>query len=304
MKFLSLGSLNIDRVYHVDHIVKAGETISCTGSSMSAGGKGANQSAALAKSGVSTYFAGKIGRDGTWILDLLSSYGVDVSRTIVSDSTGTGEAIIQVDASGQNSIIIIAGGNREFTSDDIDGILSGFAEGDVIVLQNEINRIGEIMEKASEIGMRIAFNPSPFEESLLTLPLGLVDFFFLNEIEAGAIIGGSVLKTDGDFRAAAERLYAMFPGRGIVITAGRGGAYYRDSSGLYFSPIIDLPAADTTGAGDTFLGYFLSSICTGKSGQEALDTASRASAIAVSRQGAMEAIPFIGEVESFDWHVQ
>ena len=96
MKFLVLGSVNIDETYRVEHIVKEGETISCKGLSRSAGGKGANQAAALAKAGADVSLACKIGNDGLWILDILSSYGADVSRAVVSERAGTGKAIIQV----------------------------------------------------------------------------------------------------------------------------------------------------------------------------------------------------------------
>ena len=147
---LVLGSENIDLVYGVDHIVRAGETISSTGLKRSAGGKGANQSAALGKAGMPVFFAGKIGRDGVWILDLLRSFGVDVSLTVIRDDVDTGQAIIQVDADGQNSIILTPGGNKAFTEDEIDSILSSFGEGSEYLSRDCTSRLKEIEDEIEQ----------------------------------------------------------------------------------------------------------------------------------------------------------
>ena len=141
MRFLVLGSANIDMVFSVDRIVNPGETISSRTLFRNAGGKGANQSAALAKAGADVSFAGNIGKDGIWLLDKLSSYGVDVSLSNVSDEGFTGQAIIQVDDSGENAIVLYPGMNRNFTEEHIDNVLNHFSSGDYLVLQNEINLV-------------------------------------------------------------------------------------------------------------------------------------------------------------------
>lgn len=295
-RMLVLGSENIDLVYGVDHIVRAGETISSTGLKRSAGGKGANQSAALGKAGMPVFFAGKIGRDGVWILDLLRSFGVDVSLTVIRDDVDTGQAIIQVDADGQNSIILTPGGNKAFTEDEIDSILSSFGEGDSIILQNEINLIGYAMEKALERGMRIILNPSPFDGTIRDLPLDLVDIFFVNEIEGAELAGLSETDDDEGFRRIAGELVRCYPKASIVLTAGSRGAYYATSDGIWHAPVVPCEAVDTTGAGDTFCGYFLASMQDGLDPQASLARASRAASITVSRPGAMLSMPLKQEV--------
>ena len=298
MKYLVLGSINIDLTFRVDHIVNAGETLSSKGVSRNAGGKGANQAAALGKAGLEAYYAGKLGEDGRWILSRLASFGVDTSLSVVSPDCHTGQAIIQIDKTGQNCIVLDAGGNKMITDDEIDSILSYFSPGDVLIMQNEVNSIAVMMEKAHEKGMRICFNPSPFEKSLLQLPLSYVDTFFVNEIEGRTMAGWEkVPDTDAEFRALAEDLLSLFPSSTFVLTAGKKGAYcISASSGLSYAPIVDYPVVDTTGAGDTFCGFFLAAVERGMTDQEALEKASIASGIAVSRAGAMESMPSGKEV--------
>lgn len=289
MRFLVLGSMNIDNTFSVEHIVREGETISSHGMSRSAGGKGANQSASLAKAGANVCFAGKCGSDGRWILDLLKTYGVDVSLSIVGECN-TGMAMIQVDDKGQNSIVLDAGGNRLWQEDEVKTILSSFNEGDVIVLQNEINLLPLIIEEAKRRGMIVVLNPSPFDNAISSLPLDSVDWFFVNEIEGKALTG-----EDG-FDEILNAFKKLYPGASIVLTCGKKGAYAMVGGDICYQEIIDYPVVDTTGAGDTFLGFFLSSFLRGESAEKSLLTATKASAIAVSRKGAMSAIPLKEEV--------
>ena len=298
MRFLVLGSVNIDMTFRVDHIACAGETLSSNGLEINAGGKGANQSAALGKAGMEVCFAGKMGPDGSWILPILSAAGVDASLVISSDGIHTGQAIIQVDSIGQNCIILNAGGNKTFTESEIDSIIGGFSPGDAIVLQNEINNVSYAISKAAERGLIVVFNPSPFDSAIDTLPLDLVDIFFVNEIEGAALAGCfHVPADDKGFRSILEAIGRKYPKAVIVLTAGKNGAYCLDSErNVFFAPIVDYPVVDTTGAGDTFCGYFLASRALGKDCSESLMIASRASGIAVSRRGAMESMPSADEV--------
>ena len=118
MKILVFGSLNIDLTFSLDHIVRPGETISSTALNRGAGGKGANQAAALAKAGADVYMAGKIGADGGFLTELLQSYGVDTG-CVARYEGATGQAIIQLEKSGQNSIVLFAGGNGAISSSGI-----------------------------------------------------------------------------------------------------------------------------------------------------------------------------------------
>ena len=298
MKILNYGSLNIDCTYHVPHIVQPGETISSTSVQRNVGGKGANQSAAIALAGGNVYHAGKIGKDGLFILEELKSRNVNVDLISVDESAATGQAIIQVDAGGQNSIVLFAGTNACIQKREIDAALSSFAEGDCIVLQNEINNLEYIFEQALQKKMKIVFNPSPFDAALTFLPINRVALLFVNEIEGAAMAQVSIAGAGAEDAASAilASLSAKFPDVEIVLTMGKAGAWHSYKGALERGRIVDLPVVDTTGAGDTFTGYFLVSRLKGYSVREALDLACKASSIAVSRPGAMEAIPAAVEV--------
>ncbi|MDR0624511.1 MAG: ribokinase [Treponema sp.] len=294
MNILVFGSLNIDLIFSVDHIVLPGETISGCSLTRSAGGKGANQAAALAKAGMPVYMAGKIGEDGKFLLDLLSSYGVNTDHINIYKGA-TGQALIQVDKKGQNAIVLYAGGNGAIGPDDIDGVIRKFDPGDLIVLQNEIPHLAHIMGTAKKRGLRICLNPSPYNEGIKTLPLDLADVFFVNEIE-GAGLAETPPQTPPP--AMLDKLVKQFPAAEIILTAGRDGAYYGCGENRAKGEIVDLPVVDTTGAGDTFSGYFIAARTKGLPVDEAIRLACKAASIAVSRKGAMEAIPFAPEVFS------
>jgi ribokinase len=292
VKILVFGSLNIDLIFRVDHVVKPGETIGSASLTKSAGGKGANQAAALAKAGMRAFMAGKIGDDGEFLLKLLQSYGVDTA--CVSRYEGaTGQAIIQLDKNKQNAILLFSGGNGQITLEEINGTIKKFDRGDTIVLQNEVAHPAEIMEAARERGLRICLNPSPCDETIETLPLQLADLFFVNELEGAAL---AFLPVTAPPRQILDRLAERFPAAEIVLTAGKGGAYYGFQGIREKGDIVDLPVADTTGAGDTFTGYFIAARGKNFSVAESLNIACKAASIAVSRLGAMEAIPFAKEV--------
>jgi ribokinase len=291
MKILNYGSLNIDIVYKVPHIVKPGETISASDVQQYAGGKGANQSVALAKAGAAVWHGGTIGSDGLWLLDLLKKFNVRTDLVRQYDGP-TGQAIIQVSDQGQNSIFLFGGGNQNNTEADVDDALSHFEEGDYLVLQNEINLTSYIIEKAHARGMKICLNPAPYTEDVKSWPLEKLDLLVVNEIEGQDLAGKS-----GSFEETLQVLTGMYPGTSILLTAGKAGAYFGKDSGREFVPIVDAPVVDTTAAGDTFFGYFLAGRLVGLPDRDAMERATRASAMTVSRPGAMDSIPFAGELD-------
>ena len=292
MKILVYGSLNIDLIFSVDHIVRPGETIACAGLEKSAGGKGANQAAALAKAGMETYLAGKIGEDGRFLLELLGSYAVNTEKVAIYGGA-TGQALIQLDRTKQNAIVYYPGGNGEIQKEEIDGVLESYGTGDAVLLQNEISQVDTIMEKAKERGMKVFLNPSPCDKNIEKLPLLLADLFFVNEIEAAAL---AAMPEGTDPPEILDRLTGRFPGAEIILTAGRDGAYYGSGSIREKGNIIELPVVDTTGAGDTFTGYYIAAREKQYSVPDALNLACKAACIAVSRKGAMQSIPFGNEV--------
>ncbi|MDR0669886.1 MAG: ribokinase [Treponema sp.] len=292
MKFLVFGSLNIDLIFSVDHIVAPGETINSDALERSAGGKGANQATALAKAGMEVYMAGKIGTDGEFILGLLESYGVRTGH-VLRWGGATGQAIIQVDKGGQNSIILYEGGNGALMNGEAAPIMSAFGPGDMVLLQNEIPLTAELMRTAAARGITVCLNPSPFDQRIGGLPLELADLLFVNEIEAEALTGCS-----GSAGPASilEELVFRFPRAEIILTAGRGGAYYAHGDLRAREDSVDVPVVDTIGAGDTFTGFFLAARQRGCDVAEALRLGCKAASITVSRRGAMASMPFAGEV--------
>lgn len=293
MKVLNFGSLNLDFVYDVTHFVRPGETLSSGALNTFRGGKGLNQSVALSRAGAEVYHAGCIGGDGGVLLDGLREAGADVSLVRTLSDLRTGHAIIQVDFSGQNCILLYGGANQAITPEQITETLSKFGEGDVLLLQNEVNGLAQMMAEARSRGMRIAFNPSPINEKISQLPLENVEFFLLNEIEGAALGGGE------EPEEVLEGLKRRFPSAKIVLTLGKEGALYFDGAEIFRQPIFPIKAVDTTAAGDTFTGYFLEAVGRGLDGGTCLRRASAASAIAVSRKGASPSIPDAAEVDTF-----
>lgn len=289
MKILNFGSANIDYVYSLDHIVMAGETISSKELNIFPGGKGLNQSVALARAGASVYHAGCVGKDGQLLIDTLSGNGVDMTYLNVVDEK-SGHAIIQVSADGENSIVLYSGANHKISREQIDKVLSDFSAEDIIVLQNEINNLEYVMDKAHEIGMQIVFNCAPINDNVLTIDFSKISCVILNEVEMGAISGCD------DFDGGIEALLKKNPDIKIMLTLGKNGCMYADKNVRIAHPIFETSVVDTTAAGDTFTGYFVSEMSKGREIADILKVASCASAIAVSRHGASVSIPTYDEV--------
>ena len=295
MKILNYGSLNIDYTYSVDHFVRGGETMSSEEMHVFSGGKGLNQSIALSKSGAEVWHAGAIGTgDGDFLIRQLKEAGVNTEYISVLDGK-TGHAIIQKAKDGGNCILLYGGANQMITKAMADEVLSHFEAGDYLVLQNEISEIGYIMERAREKGMVLVFNPSPMDDKISTYPLEYVDYFLLNEIEAGDICG-----EQGSGEELLQKLSDKFPASKIVLTLGGDGSLYRDGQRILTQGIYKVPVADTTAAGDTFTGFLIGGLVQGLDAGEALDLAAKAAAIAVSRPGAAPSIPSREEVEAFE----
>ncbi len=290
MKVLNFGSLNIDFVYKVRHTVRPGETLSSKDLMIHAGGKGANQSAALAKAGIPVFHAGKIGNDGRWLLEKLKKFGVNTDLVTVSDGK-TGNAIIQVSDNGENAIVLYGGGNKEISREEITQVLQNFKRGDMLLLQNEISNIPFIMETARKTGMKIVFNPAPFEEKILSYPLDFVDIFIVNETEGSGLSQGENIP-----EKIVDTLTETYRGKDIILTIGKNGVLYGKDTFRAAADIIDVPVVDTTAAGDTFIGYFIAGLLHDRPIEELLRFSCIASSLTVSKPGAMDAIPLLDGV--------
>jgi len=282
--------------------VKAGETLSATDCQIHTGGKGLNQSIALARAGGNVFHGGKIGADGTGLKAFLEAAGVNCSHLRISGDAPTGHAIIQVIGSGENCILIYGGANRQITKEEIDETLAAFEKGDYLLLQNEISNVDYLISEGHRKGLKIVLNPSPITEQLLALPeLKLLDWIIVNQGEGVALVTG-MLPEDGEEKlyskeAVLDALEEKYPGINIVLTLGKHGAVCRSGGKDYFSDTYNYgPRVDTTAAGDTFTGFFLAGLSKGLELEECMILASKAAGLSVTKAGAAESIPSLKEV--------
>lgn len=293
MKVLNFGSLNLDYVYGVDHFVLPGETLDTLNRSVKCGGKGLNQSVALARAGAEVFHAGCIGEGGEPLKKLLDENGVNTSFLRKADDM-QGHTVIQVNASGENCILLYGGSNRCITEAQIDETLSCFHEGDWLVLQNEINGLPLLVDRASEKGLRIVLNPSPFNSALDEVDFSRLSWLFVNEIEMEQVSG------ETEPEKAWEVLHERYSGLSLLVTLGGSGSIaWKNSEGKIESnrqEAIKVRAVDTTAAGDTYTGYLIAGLISGLTLRESMERAARAAAISVTRPGAADSIPWEREI--------
>ena len=293
MKILNFGSLNLDYVYRVDHFVMPGETLNAASRSVKPGGKGLNQSVAMARAGMRVWHAGCLGKGGEILRETLEKNGVDTSL-LRNVEEMQGHTVIQVDPEGENCILLYGGSNRCVTAEQIDRSLSAFGPGDWLVLQNEISLNGGIVDRAYARGMRIVLNPSPFDENLQAVDFGKLAWVVLNEVEAEQMTG-----TQDPEKAWAE-LHRRHPALSAVITLGKDGsvAFARGAEGteIIRREAVKVRAVDTTAAGDTFTGYFVAGLAAGDPLRTCMARAAAAAAISVTRPGAADSIPWKEEI--------
>lgn len=292
MKVLNMGSLNLDHVYQVRHFIQPGETDAALGYHIFPGGKGLNQSIAVSKAGKEVFHAGAFGKGSEMLENCLKSAKVNTSFMKRSE-VSQGHAIIQVNGNGENCIIIYAGSNHEVDTAYIDQVLTSFGADTYLVLQNEINNLGYIIDKAYEIGMKIVLNPSPMDEKMKLIDYNKITWLLLNEVEGEGITGK---KNPEDI---IKLMQDKYPDTNIVLTLGKKGSIGICDGRKYTQEAFPVKAVDTTAAGDTFTGYLVACIAEGRPVNEALRYASAASAISVTRNGASISIPARQEVEEF-----
>lgn len=290
MSILNIGSMNIDYVYKVEHIVSEGETQNVSSVETKIGGKGLNQSVAAAKAGSLVYHAGIIGNGGEILTDYLKESKVDISLIRKSD-TNQGHALIQVDKQGKNSILVYGGSNRMITKDYVDEIFTEFDNNDFLMVNNEISELEYIIKKAYEKSIRVVLNASPIDKSLLNMNLDMVTYLVINEIE------GKALSNQREPYKILEAILKKHENIKIILTLGPDGSIYSDKEKTIYQESYKVKAKDTTAAGDTFMGYFVAGLAKGLEIEKCLKSASMAAAITVTKSGAAETIPDISIVQ-------
>ncbi len=289
MQIFVLGSLNIDDVYHVPHFSHAGESVKTTGYEVFPGGRGLNQAIAAARAGGDVHLGGLIGEDGQWLRELADHEGIDTSRVSLTESP-TGRAIIQVNPAGENSIIVHPGANGTITGEHIPGFLDGAQPGDLFLLQNDSSGVPEAMRYAQERGLAVLYNAAAYTDDVKSYPLELLDTLIVNETEGEALTG------ETEPEAITTRLRQLYPETEIILTLGEHGCRYvgQETEVTVTAPVVS--PIDTTGAGDTFIGYFAVARSEGAPLASALELAVQAASLSVTRPGAATSIPRRQEV--------
>ena len=287
------GSINIDHVYRVPHLVRPGETLSSTSLHQVLGGKGANQSLALARAGGRVVHWGRLGEADRWALAPLIEAGVEVSDVeLVAGASG--HALIQVDDAAENAIILYPGANHGFEESRLGALVDAAESGGWVLMQNECNAAERMLRLAAERGLSIAFNPAPLSSDVTDLPLELCQILFLNRGEAAVLVAQDE-NADADTLLAA--LTTRLPDVEIVLTLGSAGVCHQYRGERVTLAAHRVEAVDTTAAGDTFIGYFMAARQRGDGIEQALRLATTASALCVQQAGAEPSIPVAAAVE-------
>lgn len=281
-----LGSINLDHVHRLPHFPKPGETLQDTGYAVGLGGKGTNQAIAACKAGGDVRLIGAVGADGGWARGQIVAAGLSLDA-ITEVEAATGHAVIYVDAGGENQIVIHGGANQAIPAAHIDAALARAKPGDWWLTQNETNAVVESTKAAKERGLRTVHVAAPFDPAAAGAILPHLDLLSVNEGEAAALAA--------HLGATPETL----PVPALLMTMGARGALWRAGGETVTVPAYPADVVDTTGAGDTFLGYALAALDADLPVIEVLRRASAAAALSVSRPGAADSIPAQTETEAF-----
>ncbi len=292
MAIINIGSVNIDHVYQVDHFVQPGETLASSNYQRLLGGKGANQSIAIARSGADVFHVGKINTLDVEFKQNLIRDGINCKHLECVD-TPSGHAIIQVTPSGENAIVLFGGANQEINEKDIVSALDEAKSSDWVLTQNETSCVDQVLHQAKQQGLKVAFNPAPMTDSVQHLPHQCIDLLIVNEVEAEDISGQQGIEQVTDY------FQQQWHATEVLITMGKSGVRMLKNDTIIDVPAFEVDAVDTTAAGDTFIGFFLAAYSSHSDARTALKKACAASAITVTRVGAAQSIPTNKEVERF-----
>lgn len=286
MTIFSLGSINVDYFYTMPHLVQAGETIAARELTIGLGGKGINQSIAIGRAGGDVWHIGALGKSNADYCDVIAEAGVKIDYISLLD-TPSGHAIVMVEeTSAENQIVIMPAANHQITQEQIDGALGHAKANDWALTQNETVIGPSFLRQAKEAGLKICYSAAPFVAEITADLLPISDLLVVNEGEAASL--SAHLGKDKSELGVPH----------LIITRGADGAEYCGDDGTFHIPAPNVQAVNTTGAGDTYLGYLLASLDAGMDMQSAMRRAASAAAIQVTRAGAADAIPLADEVDA------
>ncbi|MBE6113581.1 MAG: ribokinase [Erysipelotrichaceae bacterium] len=295
MSVLVIGSTNMDISVSVERFPAKGETLLGKEVSYKYGGKGANQACACGKLGAEVTFLTCVGNDahGHEIVGYLGSVGVDVSKVKYSDELSTGTAVINVDANGDNTIVVIQGANLACDVEYIRSHEDCFKTCDYVLLQMEIpfDAIEEAIKLAAKYDKKVILNPAPASDTLSKDVYKYITYMTPNEVEVKVMAS-----SNGELEENAKQLQTLGVENVLVTLGSQGAKLFTKERGEIYVPACKVNAIDTVAAGDCFNGAFVTALDRGDSEEEAMKFANQASAIAVTRKGAQESIPTIEEM--------
>jgi ribokinase len=300
-KIVVVGSLNADFVVCTSALPREGQTVLGHSFDIFPGGKGANQSAALARLGAHVTHIGKIGMDdhARLLKDSLERAGVHLSGLTEDDSTHTGIANIQISDNGSNTIVVIPGANMRLLPSDLDPFIALLKQADYLALQNEIPMETNLRAAhiGREAGATVIYNPAPYRNDSDQICL-LADLIVPNEIELSELTGLPV-PTDQEIESAAGRLLEKGNARAVVVTLGARGCMLKEPTGAEFFPAVNVKAVDTTAAGDAFIAGLIWSLSEGNDLKASVTLANEVAGYAVTILGAQSSLPTREQFEQF-----
>jgi len=297
-KITVVGSINMDLIVRTPRIPSPGETIIGSGFHTAPGGKGANQAVAAARLGAQVSMVGRVGKDefASILLKNLTLANVNTQFIYQDREATTGVALIEVDDSGENSIVVASGANMRVTSLDVDAAHEAISASDLLLLQLGIplKTILQAAVLAKRKNVTVILNPAPARKLTSEL-LNLVDILIPNETET-ALLTGLPVGSQSEIRAAASSLLTSGV-KTVILTLGENGALLTQGGKSDIFPAFQVNPVDTTGAGDAFVGGFAVALAEGKSMIEAIRWGNAAGALATTRLGAQPSLPMRQDVE-------
>ena len=293
-----IGSVNTDMVATAPTLPAAGETVMGTDFFVSAGGKGGNQAVAAARLGANVSMVGNLGTDalGDQAIERLKKENIDCQQVTRDSEQASGVALINVDQTGENQIVVVPGANATLSAELVEKAFSNIAEGSIILLQLEIPlaSVARAIELGTEKNCRIILDPAPAQ----ALSPSLLENVFLltpNETEA-EILSGIKVTGENSAKEAASALLQLGVDN-LAITLGSSGVLLASKNEHRLIPAIEVEAIDTTAAGDCFNGSLAAELAKGNELPQSIEFACRAASISVTRAGAQDAMPFAHEVK-------
>ena len=298
-RIVVVGSANTDLQFRCPTLPRGGETVFGSGFDIGFGGKGANQAVAASLCGAAVTLIAAVGSDlfGTETLRNLASLGIDTAGVRVIPEVATGTALILVEQSGENRIVVVAGANERLTPQDVRAAEEQIAVADMVLVQFEIPlpTVYETMRLAKAHNVACVVNPAPARPVALR-DLAGADYLILNETEAQILAGGES-RADGDLDGCLDVLLASGLQR-IVLTLGAKGAVLASAQSRVPIPPFAVSAIDTTGAGDAFIGSLSAFLSEGMREAEAVRQANLYAALSATRRGAQQSFARRAEFES------